>query len=82
MQALIIFFSSLLYVGLKSFQQQSVTHEKYLWITPVSMAMAFCEFMIIGIVAQQNFWLFIPMGVGSGLGCMAAMHFHKKLRGH
>lgn len=75
-----IFISSLVYVGLKAGQQQNVNHEKYKWVLPLSVLMSLCEFMIISIVAKESIWLFIPMGIGAGLGCMGAMWFHKYLR--
>ena len=81
MTYVIVFFSQLVYVFFKSFQQLSVVHHKYSLILPVSYAMASCEAVLIIFVAtSNNWWLILPMGTGAGLGCMLGMFMHRKYR--
>lgn len=76
------FFASLCFIGLKSWQQQNVTHEHYWWIPPTSMAMAFFEVYIIAKVAQQGHSLSLVMaiGAGAGIGSLLATWLHKRMR--
>lgn len=70
-----------LYIAMKAFQQLNVVHEKYAWVFPVSMTLAACEFITIGIVAKSTDWtLAIAMGIGAGLGSLTSMVVHKRLR--
>lgn len=71
---------SCFYIWLKAFQQLSVQHDKYLWVPPVSLCMALCEVTIITLIVSQSFWVFIPVGLGGGIGCMGAMYMHKRMR--
>lgn len=68
------------YIALKCFQQLSVQHDKHGWIIPVSLSMAACEVFTTKLIVANSVWIFIPLGVGGGLGCMGAMWFHKYLR--
>jgi len=75
------FGASLIYIGLKALQQLNVAHYNYRWIAPVSMLMALCEGYIIVAWAREGsgFWLFVPIGLGAGIGAMAAMLFHQRI---
>lgn len=75
------FFASFVFVGLKAFQQLSVVHHRVWWIVPTSMAMAVCEVYIISNVAKLGWgWIVLAVGLGSGLGCLAAMFIHRRFR--
>jgi len=75
-----IFFYSLAYVGLKSFQQLNVQHGKYLLIAPTSFAMALIEVGVVLQIVHQKTWVTaIPLGCGAACGCMLAMFIHGKL---
>ena len=76
------FFSSLLFVGLKSTQQLNVTHEKYWWILPTSLAMGVFEVYIVAQVAKTGYdvLLVLAIGCGSGIGATLATWLHSKLR--
>ena len=71
---------SVFYIWLKAFQQLNVQHDKYLWVPPISLLMALCEVSIVSLIVSNSFWLFIPIGVGGGVGCIAAMLAHKNFR--
>lgn len=75
----LLFFASLLYVGLRSFQQRNVTNDNYAWVVPTSICMAAVDAsLMISIV--KNGWsipLVLSVGIGGGLGCIVAMLFHK-----
>lgn len=76
-----VFLSSFLYVGLKSWQQLNVQHDRKLWVLPTSLAMAFVEVSIVlSVVRSQSLWTAIPLGAGAGLGCLFAMELHRRLR--
>lgn len=68
------------YIALKAFQQLSVQHDKYGWIIPVSLSMAACEVFTTKLIVANSALIFIPLGIGGGLGCMGAMKMHKYLR--
>lgn len=75
-----VFAVSCLFVFIKAFQQLNVVHDKYLWVMPCSMLMALCEVFVISMIAvKQEWWLFIPMGIGSALGAMFSMYLHKRI---
>jgi Na+/glutamate symporter len=76
------FFASLIFVGLKSWQQQNVTHEKYWWILPTSLAMGVFEVYIVAQVAKTgyDFMLVVAIGCGSGIGATIATWLHSRLR--
>lgn len=79
--ALLAFFAAFLFVFLKAFQQLNVQHSEYLWIMPLSMSMAACEVYVTWQAATRGWgWIVIPIGLGSGLGCMAGMKLHAYLR--
>ena len=74
------FVASFIFVFLKSWQQQNVVYRKYLWILPTSMAMALCEgYVVLQIASAFTAGLIVTIGLGSGLGCMAATFLHAKL---
>lgn len=75
---LIAFFISFFYIYLKAWQQINVIHKRYKMVPVVSLLMAICEVATIGLVVHTSFWLFIPIGIGGGLGCMSAMWKHNK----
>lgn len=76
----IAFIASFVMIWLKAMQQLNVVKDKRLYIMPISMCMALCEVSIIGLVVSQSFWLFIPIGLGGGCGCLLAMSNHKKIK--
>ena len=74
------FIAAFVFVFLKSWQQQNVVYQKYLWILPTSMAMALCEGYVVWQLASAfKPVLIFTIGLGSGLGCMAATYLHTKL---
>lgn len=77
---LLLFSSSLAFVGLKSWQQLNVVHRKYWWILPTSMLMAVCEVFVISKISSNGFGLIVLfVGFGAGLGSMAATWLHDYL---
>lgn len=75
------FGCNIAYIGLKAFQQLNVVHEKYVWVVPISLSMAFCETFTTKLIVENSMWVFLPLGLGGGLGCIMAMLLHKRLRG-
>lgn len=74
------FFCNITYIGLKAFQQLNVVHDKYLWVLPLSLSMALCETFTTKLIIANSFWIFIPLGLGGGIGCILAMLLHKFMR--
>jgi hypothetical protein len=75
------FAASFTFVFLKAWQQLNVVHHQLWWIVPTSMAMAACEVFVIWQAATRGWgWIVIPIGLGSGLGCLASMLLHRKIR--
>lgn len=77
---LIAFGISMTYIYLKAWQQINVMKERYRWVMPVSFAMAICEVSVIGLVVAKSFWMFVPIGLGGGIGCMLAMKFNHRAK--
>lgn len=79
MTYLLAFVASFAFVGLKAMQQLNVVHGNKAIIVPTSVLMACCEVFTIGAVAVSGWgWIVLPVGVGAGLGCLAAMWGHKR----
>jgi hypothetical protein len=78
-----VFFASLIHVLLRALQQLNVQHDKKLWVPVVSMGMAFTEIYVLVKNTTGGFEppVVIVTGLGAGIGCLAAMELHKKLRG-
>jgi len=75
------FVASFVFVGLKAAQQLNVVHDKVWWVVPVSFGMAVCEVFVIANVARLGWgWIILPVGFGSGLGCLFAMLIHRRYR--
>jgi hypothetical protein len=70
--------ASCAFVFLKAFQQRNVAFDNYIAVMPVSFLMACTEVYVIGSVARQgwHFPLVAAIGIGAGLGCIAAMYTH------
>jgi hypothetical protein len=79
---LLAFLSSFFFVGLKSTQQLNVQHKQYVWILPTSLLMATCEVYVVASVAKNGWgWLVVAIGLGAGLGAIAATWLHDKFIG-
>lgn len=76
----LLFASSYIFIFLKAFQQLNVVHDKYWWVVPTSMSMAFCEVYIIASLAMEGFNIpvVLAVGLGSGLGAVTSMWIHKR----
>lgn len=73
------FAASFVFVFLKAIQQLNVVHANYVWIMPVSFAMAACEVYTISATAASGWgWIIVPIGGGAGLGAMLAVYIHKR----
>lgn len=74
------FAVSFVYIYLKAWQQINVMKERYRWVMPVSFGMAICEVSVIGLVVAKSFWMFIPIGLGGGIGCIMAMKWNHRCK--
>lgn len=74
-------------VGLKAFQNQSVIHDKWLWIPPVSYLMSAAELFIYVYAAHKvnsisdGLVTVFFLGTGAWTGCWIAMWLHNNWRG-
>lgn len=74
--AVAAFGTAFAYVFLRAVQQLNVTARRYLWVTPVSILMAASEvFLVTTQVSHGAGWIILPIGLGGGAGCVAAMSF-------
>lgn len=81
MTAVLAFCVSFAFVFLKSFQQLNVQHDRYQWVLPCSLLMALMEVAgILLVVRSESVWIFLPLGLGGGSGCMTAMFVHGRIR--
>jgi hypothetical protein len=75
------FVASFVFIFLKAWQQLNVVHHQLWWVMPTSMGMAVCEVYVVSTVAIQGWgWVVLSVGLGSGLGCVASMLVHKRMR--
>jgi len=80
---LIAFSISMLYVGLRSTQQISVTNKRYAWIPPVSMLMAISDFYMINLIVDSTMSIALAIGLGGASGACTSVflidrHFKRK----
>lgn len=74
------------FIFLKAFQQRNVAFEHYEWILPISLALAAFEVFVIAVIAKtaltgtliHTLILVLSVGIGGGLGAIAATHLHSK----
>ena len=84
MNYLLAFLASMVFVHLKSRQQLSVVYMEYSKIMPNSLGMAACEvFIMVNIVRTSDSFgglalLALSIGLGAGIGCIAAMKRHQR----
>lgn len=70
----------MLFIFLKAWQQQNITHAQYLWIVPTSLAMSSVEFYVIAQIAKTGYSpLVVAIGLGAGLGALAATYLHRRM---
>ena len=80
------FLASMAYVFLKATQQLQVVHMEFRRILPTSLGMAVCEvFILVNIIRTSDsiaglVTLALCLGVGNGIGCIAAMRLHQRRR--
>ncbi len=77
----LLFFTTLIYVFLRAFQQKNVMHSKYAWMIPTSYGMGFCDVYIITTIAggQHILWIVaMAMGTGGTIGAISATYLHNR----
>lgn len=73
------FAASFFYVGLRAAQQLNVVHRRYRNVIPTSMLMAIGDMVLVSLIVQKGVsWIFLPIGIGAGLGAMGAMWLHER----
>lgn len=86
MNFLLAFLVSLVYIHLKAAQQLHVMHMEFSRIMPTSLGMAACEVFILTSVIKTSdsfgglVLLALCIGLGAGIGCIAAMKMHLRRR--
>lgn len=72
------FAVSLIYVGLRSFQQLNVMHAKYWWVPPTSMAMAVSDYWVINQTVNSGMAIALPIGLGGATGACLSIYLHNQ----
>ena len=81
MMYIALFFSSLVFIAMRAFQQLNVQHHRYMWVPPVTALMAVCEVLTVTtIIAADSLYAAIPLTFGGVFGCWLSMWMHKKMR--
>ena len=76
-----LFFSSLVVIAMRAFQQLNVQHHRYMWVPPVTAMMTVCEVLTVtGIIKASSLYAAIPLTFGGVLGCWLSMWLHKRMR--
>lgn len=78
-----LFLISICLVGIRSFQQKNVMHDKYFTIVPTSYLFALCDITLV-YHGLQSYVISIPMtvlcvGTGAWMGCWLSIFTHKRL---
>lgn len=75
-----VFFATMGYVALRSWQQLNVVRRRYLWIMPTSMLMAAGDVFLITSFAHSglNWWVVLAAGLGGGIGSLSATILHHR----
>lgn len=77
--ACLLFIISYCYVALKAAQNLAVVNFHFTYIIPVSLCLAFCEVVVVTILAvNREILLFPAIGLGSGLGAITTMYLYKR----
>lgn len=81
MTYVLTFAASFAFIFLKAFQQRNVTFDNYRWVVPTSILMASTEVFVIANIAHKGWqpFLVLMIGLGSGLGAIAAMFAHRRI---
>jgi hypothetical protein len=75
-----VFAANFAFIFLKAFQQRNVIHNNFGWVLIVSNTMALFEVYVVASIAKHGVdgWLVVALGMGGGLGCVAAMALHNR----
>jgi hypothetical protein len=73
MSYIIAFAVSFVYIYLKAWQQINVIKHNIKMVPIVAMMMGLCEVLTIGLVVNESWLMFIPIGLGGGIGCVLSM---------
>ena len=49
-----LFFSSLVFIAMRAFQQLNVQHHRYAWVPPVTAIMAVCEVLTVTAIIKAS----------------------------
>lgn len=74
--ALLTFLATFLLIGVKAIQQINVAHRRYRGMLACSLVMAVMEVAVISSVVLTGWAAVLPIGLGGGLGAMAATYFN------
>ena len=80
MRLLLAFLAAVCLTGLKSIQQQNVSYEKIWWIPPTSMLLSGFELYLWSKAPAADIGFWLAVGLGAGLGSIAAVLIHKRMR--
>jgi len=74
------FTAAFVFVFVKAFQQRNVALAQYVWIVPTALLMAVAEVFVVVTIAGKGFnvYLVAAVGLGSGLGALAATWLHAR----
>ena len=76
-----LFFSSLVFIAMRAFQQLNVQHDRYMWVPPVTVLKAVCEVLTVtAIIKASSLYAAIPLTFGGVLGCWFSMWMHRRMR--
>lgn len=79
--AIKLFFASFVLIFIRAFQSRNVTFDHYAAVVPTSLLFAAAEVFVIVNIVQQGWNLpaVLGLGLGGGLGSIAAMITHKRV---
>jgi hypothetical protein len=78
---LMVGFASFVGVFFKVLQGRNFNYNNYFWVMPTSIALAAVDLYIVNNIVTHGYSLalIITVGIGSGLGGMAAMYIHEQV---
>jgi hypothetical protein len=73
-----VFLAAFASAFLRTFNGLCVMRLRYGTVIPFSMMIAFVDVCVIASVVRNGLWIFVPSGMGQGVGAIIAMKIYER----
>jgi hypothetical protein len=77
---LLVFGAAFASALFRTFNQLHVMRLRYATVIPCNIAISFVDFCVIASVVKDGLWVFLPAGLGQGVGSLVAMKLFERYR--